>query len=188
MSFNPYLFIWRWEVPHLIGPQFCRSGQETFDIHHTAWHTPALNKFHCLLSQPLHQCFWALMEKITQWFRSIPIYGLHIHWALTTAWQTLCVSVVTLSPTLKLAISNILPPPQTFYLVSWFVILITGLFFPSRAFRSSLLLNCPSPKPGWPHMCPVPQMFGFLRELCPHSQGLALLFAASLFCLWPPSH
>lgn len=54
--------------------------------------TSALNKFHCLLSYPLHQHFWALMEKITQLLRSIPIpiYGFHIHWVLTSVGQAFC--------------------------------------------------------------------------------------------------
>lgn len=154
MSFSPQLFTWRCEASCLHVPQFCLSGEETFAICHTVWRTPSLNKFHCLLPQPLLECFCALMEKITQWLRSIPIpiYGFHIHWALTTAWQTFRVSLVTLSPSPTLAISNILPlltPPTK----SPDVVLYTRLFFlfreRERAFRSSLWLSCPSSQ-AWP--------------------------------------
>ena len=116
------------------------------------------------------------MGKITQWLRSISIsiYDLHIHWALTIAWQTLCVSLLTLSPSLKLAISNILPPPHNFYLIS-------DLSFSSQDFSSYSEPLIPPPRSDWPHLCPGPQISNLFRGLAFTPSPLSPVFAAPLF-------
>lgn len=95
MSFSPLSSFEDVKFLFPVSPQICLSGQKHFGICHTVCHTPALDKFHCLCSYPLHQRFRALMEKITQLLGliSIPVYGFHIYWALTNAWQTSCVSL-----------------------------------------------------------------------------------------------
>lgn len=124
------------------------------------------------------------MGKITQWLRSISIsiYDLHIHWAFTIAWQTLCVSFLTLSPSLKLAISNILPTPHTFYLIS-------DLSFSSQDFSSYSEPLIPPPRLGWPHLSPGPQISNHFGRLAFTPSSLSPAFVASLFAysFFPPA-
>lgn len=124
------------------------------------------------------------MGKITQWLRSISIsiYDLHIHWALTIAWQTLCVSLLTLSPSLKLAISNILPPPHNFYLIS-------DLSFSSQDFSSYSEPLIPPPDLTGPTCVLDPRYLTSSGDL-PSHQALSLLFLqphSLLIAFFPPA-